>query len=237
MMHSFVFDDKWSTDYGVYISGSGTFDAPVRAYTEVKIPGRMGGLLLSDSQVDNLDITYPAFIIKDFDRNFSNFKNAMMSSVGYKILEDDYDIEHYREAYFKGAIKPTMQRNLRAGQFNVTFTCKPQRWLRTGQKSTVIAESGYTITNPTAQKAKPLLTVTGSGTVQIGNVTLTVALPSGTTGVIIDCDICEAYTSNLLPMNQYVTSSGIGFPELMPGDNTIVFTVSGLAITPRWYEI
>lgn len=235
--HSFVFDDKWSTDYGVYISGSGTFDSPARAYTEVKIPGRMGGLLMPETQVDNLDITYPAFIIDDFDRNFSNFKNAMLSSVGYKILEDDYDVSHYRQAYFKGTVKPAMQRNLQAGQFNVVFTCKPQRWLRTGKKQLTI-DSGNVLTNPTQQTAKPLLVIVGSGEIEIGHITLTIDLPSGVESVIIDCETCEAYTENLLSMNQYITCSDINFPVLYPGDNTIVYEdISSVGLTPRWFEL
>ena len=239
--NNFKFNAVQSKSYNVFLSGSGIYDSPARAYEAIKIPGRSGDLLMPENRLDNVDIVYPCYIADDFDTNFNNFKSAMLAQIGYRKLEDTYDSTHYRQACFSGGLKPKMQRNLKAGTFNVTFNCKPQRWLKSGDTAITVNTSGTTVTNPTRQKAKPILTITGSGTVTIGGVTLTIALPTGTTRIIIDCETSEAShpTIAAINMNQYVTSSSINFPELSAGNNSIVFAsgVSSVEIVPRWYDL
>ena len=49
MINWFIFDGKNSRDYGIYISGSGTFNAPEMDITTVEIPGRNGDLTISNN--------------------------------------------------------------------------------------------------------------------------------------------------------------------------------------------
>jgi phage-related protein len=46
MRNYFVFDYNDSRDFGVYISGQGTFNAPGREYENIAVPGRDGDLLV-----------------------------------------------------------------------------------------------------------------------------------------------------------------------------------------------
>ena len=240
MMKTFTYNGLQSKSFGVYISGSGTYDSPARAYESVKIPGRSGDLLMPENRLDNVTVRYPCFILGDFKAKFDDFKSALLAFNGYKRLTDDYDADHYRQAYLMGDIKPDMQRNLRAGSFTVTFSCKPQRWLVSGNTDTSITSSGETITNPTRQTAKPRLTITGSGTVTINGITLTISLPTAVTRVVIDCETCEAMHPTLaaVNLNQYVSCSSQNFPYLLPGNNVIAFEgVTQVDITPRWFDL
>lgn len=240
MMKTFTYNGLRSKSFGVYISGSGTYNSPARAYEAVQIPGRNGDLLMPEKRLGNVTVTYPCFILDDFGDRFGDFKSALLGFDGYKRLTDDYDTTHYRQAYLMGDIQPEMQRNLRAGSFTVTFSCKPQRWLLAGNTDTSITSSGETITNPTRQTAKPKLTITGSGTVTINGITLTIALPTAVTRVVIDCETCEAMHPTLaaVNLNQYVSCSSQNFPYLLPGNNVIAFEgVTQVDITPRWFDL
>ena len=47
MINYLVIDGKPSLDFGLVISGAGTFTSPQKRYEEVDIPGRNGKLLLN----------------------------------------------------------------------------------------------------------------------------------------------------------------------------------------------
>ena len=53
----------------IYISGSGTFNAPEMDITTVEIPGRNGDLTISNNRFRNITVEYPAFIRKQFRHN------------------------------------------------------------------------------------------------------------------------------------------------------------------------
>ena len=92
------------------------------------------------------------------------------------------------------------------------------------------------IYNPTLFNSNPLIRVTGSGTVSIGDNTITIA--SGYTYVDIDSEIQDCYcgTQNA---NSLVTFSNRKFPELQPGINGISLGtgVTSVQITPRWFRL
>ena len=74
--------------YKVYISGNGTFNSPERDGANVSIPGRNGDIFLDNERYKNIDVKYPAFIAENFSTNMQNFRNAILSKVGYQRLED-----------------------------------------------------------------------------------------------------------------------------------------------------
>lgn len=177
MYKSLVFDGEDSRDYGVYISGQAVFDAPERDVEMITIPGRNGEFALDQGRFNNITVSYPAGIFADTDENFakavSDFRNFVCSRKGYCRLADDYNPDEYRLAIYKNGIevKPAL---LKAGQFNIDFDCKPQRFLTSGETAQTIGASGDSIINPTLFDAKPLLEVTGYGKIGIGDETLEV---------------------------------------------------------------
>ena len=162
------FDGQSSGTYGVYITGEAVFSAPQRDVEMIKIPGRNGEFALDNGRFENIEVTYPAGIFADNEADFaeaiSDFRNFLASRTGYCRLEDDYNPTEYRMAVYKSGLDVDAK-VLKAGEFDITFDCKPQRWLKSGETAVTMA-SGDTLTNPTLFESSPLLEVGGSGSIQ-----------------------------------------------------------------------
>ena len=180
----FTFDGESSKDYGIYITGSAVYNAPVRDVEMISIPGRNGSFALDRGRFENIEVTYPAGIYaeteSDFAQGISDFRNFLASRQGYVELSDDYNLGEYRLAVYKSGLDVSPEQ-LRAGEFEITFECKPQRFLTSGETEETIANGG-TITNPTLFDARPLLEVWGTGTIEFGGQSVTVygTAPIGT---------------------------------------------------------
>lgn len=230
---SLRFNNRSSRDFEVWISGGGTFDAPERDVTSITIPGRNGNLHIDNGRFNNIQITYPAFITKDFKENFDAFKAYLLSQRGYKRLTDTYNPEVYRMASYKSALVPKMTALNRAGSFNIVFDCDPRRFLVSGEQKKTYEQPGE-LRNPTMYNSAPLLRVYGNGNVTINQTTITLA--SVDEYVDIDCDLQEAYKGSVNCNSKLTLTSG-SFPELIPGINEISLTASKIDITPRWWTV
>ena len=234
MRSFFMFGPLKSIDYGVWISGEGTFNRPKRAYTEKTIPGRNGTLLIDEGRFLNVDLVYPAFIADDMPGRIDAFLNDLASMTGYQRLEDTYHPYEFRMAQFTGEVKVQTEGYMnRHGGFNISFNTMPQRYLKSGEKAIAFTANG-TILNRTQMPSKPFLRVFGSaaGTLGIGSQTITISAIDGY--VDIDCEIMDAYkgTTNC---NGNVEFTG---PITIPaGVNGIELTggITKVEISPRWY--
>ena len=163
----FTFDGVSSRNYDVYLTGTGVFNAPQRAVELLEIPGRNGNYALDQGRFNNITVTYKAGIVDYSESNFADkvsaLRNWLCSKVGYKRLEDDYNPNEYRMAVFANGINVDHE-DLRTGEFEITFECKPQRWLTSGETATAVANNG-TLSNPTLFDSEPLLAVKGYGTI------------------------------------------------------------------------
>ena len=221
-------------DYGLYISGSNVFNAPERTYNEITIPGRNGTLLGSEKRLENISVVYPSFIYKDFKVNIAGLRSFLLSRIGYKRLMDTYHPSEFRLGFYAGGLDAEMTSKLDAGQFELTFNCKPQRYLISGETPITLTASG-TINNPTLFDAQPLIRVYGTGSITVNGVTITISEADGYTD--IDCEIMEAYKGNVLK-NYAVSLDSTDFPVLSAGDNAISMSgVTSAIITPRWWTI
>ena len=162
------FDNVSSRTYGVYITGEAVYNAPQRDVEMITIPGRNGTFALDNGRFENIEVSYPAGIFADTEADFrqaiSDFRNFLCSRKGYVRLQDEYNPNEYRMAVYKSGldVDPAM---LKAGEFKITFDCKPQRWLTSGETAVTVT-SGDTLTNPTLFESGPLLEVGGSGSIQ-----------------------------------------------------------------------
>ena len=234
MRNYFTLDGKNSKDYGVYISGGGTFNAPQRSREKFNIPGRNGKLTKDNGYYENISVEYPAFIYDNFDGNIAAFRNMLLSAKGYARLEDSYHPDEYRIAMYDGNFEAEVVDNLRAGEFTLTFDCYPQRFLKSGEKSIEFTSAG-SLLNRTDQIALPLIRAYGDGTLTINGVSIAIAGSDGYTD--IDCELMEAYKDTLATnKNNTITLTNGAFPKLNPGSNNISFTsITKLIITPRWW--
>lgn len=174
---AFTYDGKSSLDYGVYLTGKGVFNAPERAVEMIEIPGRNGNFAVDQGRFQNISVTYKAGLVdyseSDFATRMSNVRNWLCSKVGYRRLEDDYNTGEYRMAVYLSGIEVEHE-DLQTGEFEITFDCKPQRFLTSGETAVSVANNG-TINNPTLFDAKPQLQVKGYGTIGFNGYSVTLA--------------------------------------------------------------
>lgn len=256
MLNYFTFNDNQSKSYGVYISGSGVFNAPERAYEMITIAGRNGDLIISQNRFQNIEVTYPAFVATSFKTNLENFRSMLMSTNTYARLSDTYNPDEFRAAFIGDGLEVSPTQMLDAGEFDITFSCKPQRFLTSGEIALEIT-SGDSVTNPTLFDARPVLYVVGYGQIQVGSQTITISntYPS----IVIDSEIMDCYASTGNPLvnsaivgsavlgynnytanaNSAVTFSNGEFPLLKEGTTTITYsnTIASLTLTPRWWRL
>ena len=235
MRNYLTFGGLDSRDFGVYISGSGVFNAPERQYEMIEIPGRNGDLIGLERRLGNLELTYPAFIYSDFKRQMTALKSAFLAKEGYQQLIDTYYPDEFRMAVFAGGTEVDSVDRRNAGQFELVFQCKPQRYLLEGQEEVDVTTS-LQLVNPTAFASSPLIRVYGYGTLGINSESVTIA--NQYSYVDIDCEMMDCYyqTNNA---NPYVSFSGNDFPKLQSGTNTFTKTanISQIKIVPRWWHV
>lgn len=161
-----------SADYGIYITGEAVYNAPERTVEFISVPGRNGSIALDKGRFENIEVTYPAGTFgddqQDFSEILSDFRNAVLSQVGYQRLTDSYHPDEYRLGVYSSGLEvaSTNKANGTAGEFSLTFNCKPQRFLTSGETEVTVA-SGDTITNPTPFDSQPLLSVEGEGVISL----------------------------------------------------------------------
>lgn len=250
-----------SKSYGVYLTGEGVYDSPQRDVEMISIPGRNGQLVRDNGRWENITLTYRAGIYAATQEEFAETVRAFRDRIEfseinnisggrpYLYIYDDYNTDEFRLGIFKGGFEVSPVAYGQAGEFDIVFDCKPQRFLKSGETDVAIASSGRDITNPTGFKALPLikfrLTGTGensitftSSNVEMGKIT-TNGAPLNT-DIYVDCEVGEAYyfvSGNRVSVNEYV-SIGASLPSLI-GNTTITYTsnVSNVRITPRWWRI
>lgn len=133
MGNSLIFDGINSADYGVILSGGGTYATPERDVTVVSVPGRNGDVILDNGRYNNIQIVYTAGISKGFETKFLPFIGALKSVKGYARLFDSYHPEEFRLASFRSELVPEVGTIMRSGKFELVFDCMPQRFLKSGE--------------------------------------------------------------------------------------------------------
>ena len=175
IFNSLSFGGVNSADYGIYITGEAVFNAPKRAVEMVSVPGRNGSVAIDQGHWENLEVTYPAGTFgmdeSEFATALSNFRNAIVSQIGYQRLTDTYHPDEYRMALYADGLEAEPTTYNSAGEFELKFNCKPQRWLANGE-TPVTVSSGDTLTNPTPYDAGPLLAVKGYGNIGFNGYTV-----------------------------------------------------------------
>ena len=235
MDNYFTFNGHNSLEYGITISGSGTYNKPARVVERFKIPGRNGELTIDNGKFRNVNITYECTIGRSFAKNMDYLFQWLMSHRGYNRLEDSLQPDYYRMARVSGVPDPEQWANLIGGTFEITFDCIPQRFLKSGEEMREFTSAG-TIRNPTLYDALPLIRVYGTGTLGVGSTTITILSADGYTD--LDCDIQDAYKGQL-NCNQNIRLDSGSFPVLKPGDNGISLGngITKIELTPRWWTI
>ena len=233
-------------DYGIVVEHYPEYQTPSRDYDMVHVPGRNGDVAIDQGSFQNVDRVYQ-IAVGSYEKRYTEQVNAIAEwlhgPAGYAKLEDSYEPEYYRMAVCTDGFEAENMKHMLA-RTTITFNCKPQRWLKSGDTPISIGSGSQIIKNPTRFTSSPIIKITctgnGSFTIQNKN-TYTVTLnnvPGG--GIIIDSDIMDAYSLSTPRENRNscVTLSN-GFPRLTPGDNTITASagINTMEVIPKWWTV
>lgn len=237
MSNTFTFNNINSSQFHLYCSNGGTYDAPERDVTSVSVPGRNGELTIDNGRFANVNVAFPCFVAKQFAQNAENIRGWLMTPRGYCRLTDDAHPGEFRMARYVGGVKFEPKYTDKEATMEIVFSCMPQRFLTSGESVLrYTGKSGNIASNPTPFDAKPLVTVYGSGngSVVIGGATISISNINGS--VTIDCDTMNAYNG---AENRNGTITVSGWPVLPPGQSGYSFNggVTSIEIVPRWWTV
>lgn len=243
-MGSITYNGVNTESVGIKVWTAPSYEIPERDVEAYHVPGRSGDLIVDYGSYKNVDRPYTISMgdeSQDFDTLAAAIRGWMGNPATYARLEDTYEPLYYRIAL--GA-KTQMINNVlnHAALAEITFTCKPQRFLKTGDTKVTIAftDDSGSILNPTAHNARPLIIIYGSnnatGTVTVNGYQISVSSLS-TAGITVDSEIQDCYSGST-NKNSVITLAS-GFPILSPGSNSITRTgsVTTVEVVPKWWTV
>ena len=207
---------------------------PNRKTDVVSVPGRNGDIIFQQDAYENYEQKYEIYISAK-KAGLNNIVPAVVEWLlkdGYRRLEDSYEPEVYRMAYYSGGAEIKNYLN-EYGRTTIRFKCMPQRWLKSGEYP-IAMQKGGKLHNPTAFAAKPLIKVIGSGNGLLTVGDSEIALTGIDGYLMIDSEMMHCYKED---QNCNSKMSGT-FPKL-GRETTVTWSggINSVIITPRWYTI
>ena len=238
-----------------------------RKVEKTPIPGASRDLIEEQDAWENVTVPYKVALdrLKDtpdliaYERKMSEW---LMTPGGYQKLQDIFKPGYFRLANYVGGLD-VQDLMGEAGRCTLTFDCDGRRFLDSGDEwqAVELAESGIALTNPTPYKAKPLISVTGTGKIAVAvnhwvnnrivhHTTYVLNIGNSRQTVLIDSEKCGDATyangnnaNGILSIDStgdsyarlYTTGVNVAAPffgsEAYPG------TVTAMSIKPRWYTV
>ena len=232
-----VFNGISSQDLHIQVQTEPSYDFPEKDYEVTHVPGRNGDIVIDQGSWQNVSRKYNLAMDAgkiSYTEVASKLVQWLHSASGYARLEDSYEPDFYRMAMYKdsGSISNIFNK---AGQIEVEFTCKPQRYFKSGEAADIfVASSEYR--NPTDFPAKPLIKIHGSGSGVVGIGTYTVTINDIIDGMIVDSEQQDTYKDQI---NCNSKVSITEYPKLVSGNNSISISggVTSIEIIPRWWTL
>lgn len=212
MRDYFTFNGVNSTDYGCVIEHRPPYVAPKKVLEVFDVRGRSGALVIDTGAYENVTLEYAIFVPH---ANVPAFVNWIKGQKGYLRLEDTYNPDIFRKAYYEEDL--TVENILgQFGQATIEFQAKPQRYLKSGETPILITENGYNLQNDW-EEALPLITITGTGdiTFSINNNIVNISALEDT--ITLDAETQNCY-KGAINLNNTIIISGRGIEGVDPDD-------------------
>lgn len=253
---TFYIDGVDARHFGIYLQKPIEFSEAVPVVEIQSIPGRNGDLIFDTGNYENRTGVATCFCLqKDVEKAISAAGRFLMGKKGYRRLETSDDPDHFWLARVENSPR-IMQRMRTLAPFEITFDCKPQRFLKSGEEKMVFEYSKMferiKIYNQFGFPSRPLIHAHWSEPGENNIITLKFIDFDGSavqeksikaskiteTDLYIDCDIHDAYNE---AGNQNKKIELYEFPALAPGLTEFAVisfdTLEYVEITPRWWEL
>lgn len=233
-MGTFTFNGVSSTTHGLRVTNDYVINSTGNDVETVAVPGRDGDLLISKNRLKSVTLELPCTVLSnrkltDAGSEISNWLNVD----GYKDLTLSWDPDFiYRSAFIETFEIAGLMRQF--GKVKLNFLTYPVKFYKQG-RSTQTLSNGTTVNGIGNVKAKPIITLVGSG-----DCTLTIngrktKLKAVQNRITLDMQANQVYSGNLPAWDKVVRSPQFQMPYLDAGRNLISwdgnFTVS---MIPNW---
>lgn len=234
---TFLFCGESSADFGIVVSEAPKFEKAGRKSSSFNIPGRNGSILYQEDAWSDVTRSFKVWLAvdqaADLPKKVEAFTAWLNSVNGYQRLEDSFEPDVFRLAYYNGGTNVSNEL-MQYGEATVSFTCRPERFYKSGEQTEQLSDS-RAIYNPTRFASKPLIRIEGSGTVSltIGSKTITAQIADY---INIDCERMNAYRLPAENRNDKIVGT---FPTIAPGANLVAISgnVSKATYVPRYFTI
>jgi phage-related protein len=236
-MGNLKFNGVSTADLGLVIQTPPAYTFPAKDTETQHVPGRNGDVVIDNDCYENVERSYSLACVfrqgTDFVENSQKIIAWLNSLSGYARLEDSYDPLVYRIAAYKGSGSLPNLFDI-ATTLDVVFVCKPQRFLKSGEKDVEFDSNIAEIKNPSDEKSLPVITITGVAASSLddvilltdkdsdGNIVSSItisALPVNS--VTLDSEAQSVYYDSSRYLTEYVGLNGKIFPTLGKGVSTI----------------
>lgn len=224
MQPYFIYNNISSSDMGVLVNKLPPITKAPRDMEKIVIPGRDGHLTQDfetyGSTIKTVECTL--WDIADIDQVI-----AWLDGSGEVIFSDQDDRKYQASIINKIPFSYFVQ-SIR--KFIVIFDCQPFALMLDNPLIMLTVQGS--IYGAGTYKSKPLITVYGSGTIDLTVNSTVIHLTNVVEHVTIDSTLMDAYKGAVLKNGDMLGE----FPELIIGENAIswVGTVTKVEITPNW---
>lgn len=254
-MHTFEFDGKKLSDIGAVITEKPHYVLAVKELDFTALPGKSGDIVTDKKRFKNINISYKISSVPTFgsysgsEQDFVDILSEwLLTSYGYKVLRDTYNVGYFRKAVCTGISDPVVDAR-GVVSATVTFNCDPFRHSDSGlfpvtfQADPEQSSQDFTLINPEMWSAEPVIKFTGAGPVDvmINDSALQFTITAANS-IIVDKPNENIYYDDVLktPCNDIVECDRL--PTLRPGPNLIVILNTSdndfiMEITPNWRRL
>lgn len=239
----FEYKGRKSTEFGIRIPNGISYPSPEADVEKLEMLGRDGDLIIDNERLKSMPFPIPIRIdAKDGEKLVeisSRINGWLKSDIGFHPLilstQPDYQYKAIITEQFN--IEETIRE---FGRTVITFQLEPYKQV-VGSESLTLT-NGQVINNTHNRAAKPLITITGTGDIELKNNGVDwLKLRSVDTSIEIDSDMKSAKRADRPQYDKMVDLNEGSFPLLEPGENKITWedspNIEAVEVEPRWETI
>ena len=232
-MLKFIFDGKDSyEDYGILISKRPSIPSSARRVSYIDIPGRHSKLRYDEEAFDDITILVECVVnsMGSLQGKIDTIKAWLFGANEGDLIFSFQPDKRYRAQVVNAIEFEQVYRY--TSRFPIVFNCRPFKYAVQNNLLT-ITESGSFITNPGTIKSEPVISVYGSGDMELTVGSEVILLKEISDKIILNSVLQDAYDEEGLSLNFKMKGE---FPHLEIGLNKISWTgnVQKIEVLPNW---